>query len=119
MNSKHPTLPFSLRAFDDEKSARMGVVECQKHDLVVPYPVLFEKDGSLVVHVKFTLLILPSGTVRVSGESINPALYPSDVVLPEATQAVLAQSSKNKKKKNKKKKEGASGDGEAAAAAAE
>jgi len=98
----------------------MGVVECQKHDLVVPYPVLFEKDGSLVVHVKFTLLLLPSGTVRVSGQAIDPALYPSDVVLPEATQAVLAQSSKNKKKKNKKKKEGAdSGDGEAAEAAAE
>ena len=88
---------------------RMGVVECQKHDLVVPYPVLHEKDGSLVVHVKFTLLILPSGTVRVSGEPLNPLLYPSDVEVPDDTKAILAQSSKNKKKKNKKKKDGALG----------
>jgi len=109
VNSKYPTLPFSLRAFDDEKAARMGVVECQKHDLVVPYPVLHEKDGSLVVHVKFTLLILPSGTVRVSGEPLNPLLYPSDVEVPDDTKAILAQSSKNKKKKNKKKKDGALG----------
>lgn len=98
-----------MRAFDDEKAARMGVVECQKHDLVVPYPVLHEKDGSLVVHVKFTLLILPSGTVRVSGEPLNPLLYPSDVEVPDDTKAILAQSSKNKKKKNKKKKDGALG----------
>jgi hypothetical protein len=42
-------LPFALRAFEDEKQARMGVVECQKHELVVPYPVLYEKEGSHVV----------------------------------------------------------------------
>ena len=61
MNNKFPTLPFTLRAFDDEKSARMGVVECQKHELVTPYPVLHEKEGAQVVHFKFTLLLLPSG----------------------------------------------------------
>ena len=61
VNEKFPTLPFTLRAFDDEKQARMGVVECQKHDLMMPYPALHEKEGSLVVHFKFTLLLLPSG----------------------------------------------------------
>jgi len=49
VNSKYPTLPFTLRAFDDEKQARMGVVECQKHELVTPYPVLLEAAGALVV----------------------------------------------------------------------
>lgn len=39
MNHRFPTLPFSLRALEDEKQARMGVVECLKHDLLHPYPV--------------------------------------------------------------------------------
>jgi hypothetical protein len=39
MNHRYPTLPFTLRALDDEKQARMGVVECLKHDLLHPYPV--------------------------------------------------------------------------------
>ncbi len=36
----------------DEKHARMGVIECAKHDLVEPYPVYQEKDEEFV---KFTL----------------------------------------------------------------
>ena len=31
--------------FDDEKKARMGVVECAKHSLMEPFNVLYEKDG--------------------------------------------------------------------------
>ena len=111
VNSKYPTLPFTLRAFDDEKSARMGVVECQKNELMTPYPVMMEKDGAQVVHIKFTLLLLPSGTVRVTEATTNPAHYgPSEVELPEEVKAVLALSSKTNKKKKKK------GKGEAAAA---
>jgi len=33
VNSKFPALPFSLRAVEDERQARMGVVECLKHEL--------------------------------------------------------------------------------------
>ena len=61
VNTKFPTLPFTLRAFEDEKNARMGVVECQKHELVTPYPALLERPGDVVVHFKFTVLLLPSG----------------------------------------------------------
>lgn len=108
MNSKFPTLPFTLRAFEDEKSARMGVVECQKHDLVVPYPVLLEKEGAKVVHFKFTLLLLPSGSTKVTeGSSIDPSLYlPNEgVEIPDEIKEIMAMSSKtSKKKKNKNKK---------------
>lgn len=37
--SKHGTMPFTLRAFEDEVKAKMGVVECEKHGLVRPYQV--------------------------------------------------------------------------------
>ena len=33
------------RAFEDEKKARMGVVECVKHSLLEPFNVLWEKEG--------------------------------------------------------------------------
>lgn len=33
------------RAFEDEKKARMGVVECAKHELLQPFNVLYEKEG--------------------------------------------------------------------------
>ena len=45
MNNRFSSMPFTLRAFEDEKKARMGVVECAKHNLVEPFNVLCEKDG--------------------------------------------------------------------------
>lgn len=34
-----------FRAFEDEAKARLGVVECAKHELLQPFSVLNEKDG--------------------------------------------------------------------------
>ena len=34
-----------FRAFTDEAKAKMGVVECVKHMVVEPFPVLYEKEG--------------------------------------------------------------------------
>lgn len=33
------------RAFEDEAKARLGVVECAKHELLQPFSVLHEKEG--------------------------------------------------------------------------
>ena len=43
INKKYPSLPFSITCFDDTRQAKMGVVECVKHDLCT-YPVLYEKE---------------------------------------------------------------------------
>ncbi|XP_041747275.1 proliferation-associated protein 2G4 isoform X2 [Coregonus clupeaformis] len=40
-------MPFTLRAFEDEAKARLGVVECAKHELLQPFSVLNEKEVSL------------------------------------------------------------------------
>jgi hypothetical protein len=49
------------RAFEDEKQAKLGVVECVKHGLLEPYNVLWEKEGianaQLFVYFVRTLLI--------------------------------------------------------------
>jgi len=31
------------------------------HGLLTPYPVLHEKPGDFIAHIKFTVLLLPSG----------------------------------------------------------
>ena len=36
---------FLVRAFEDEKKAKMGVVECVKHELLDPFAVLWEREG--------------------------------------------------------------------------
>lgn len=33
------------RAFEDEGKARLGLVECAKHELLQPFNVLHEKEG--------------------------------------------------------------------------
>ena len=52
MDKRFALMPFTLRAFEDEKKARMGVVECVKHGLCDPYPVIFEREGEIVAQVK-------------------------------------------------------------------
>jgi len=104
VNAKFPALPFTLRALDDERQARMGVVECLKHELIHPYPVLFEKKGDHVAHFKFTVLILPSGPTRITGlKSFEIDTVKTDKVLSDEVQVIMSLSSKKKKKKPKKK----------------
>ena len=38
-------MPFNIRNMEDEKKARMGVVECVTHRLIEPFQVLFDKEG--------------------------------------------------------------------------
>jgi hypothetical protein len=72
VNEKFPTLPFTVRALGDDRQGRMGVVECLKHDLLHPYPVLKEEAGTAVAHFKFTVLLLRNGTKQITLH--NPAI---------------------------------------------
>lgn len=42
---KYGCMPFNLRSFEDERAAKMGVVECVNHKLLNPFQVLYEKQG--------------------------------------------------------------------------
>lgn len=106
VNKKYPTLPFSTRYLGDETAVKMGLRECVAHDLLASYPVLMERSGDQVAHVKYTVLLLPNGTVKVTG-LLPPEGLNSDKVLPEDLQAILdaedSKSSKKAKKRNAKK----------------
>jgi methionine aminopeptidase len=70
INKNFPTFPFTARALDETKG-KFGLFECLKHGLVVPYPVLSEKAGEFVAHFKFTALMMPSGTLRITGVPVD------------------------------------------------
>ncbi len=56
VNKKYGPMPFNLRSFESETKAKMGVVECVKNRLVVPFQVLYEKEGMLEVTINFMFL---------------------------------------------------------------
>lgn len=39
VTNKHGLMPFNLRTFEDEKKAKMAVVECVNHRLIEPFQV--------------------------------------------------------------------------------
>jgi len=110
IDSKFPTMPFTMRHFEDERTAKLGFTECVIHGLVTPYPVLHERKGAKVAHFKCTVLLLPSGTVRVSGLPL-PQYFKTDKVpseeigllLEEIAAADAKRAAKKLKKKGKKK----------------
>lgn len=114
---RFPTFPFALRSLDS-KTARFGISECLNHDLVQAYPVLYEKEGDLVAHYKFTALLMPNGTIKVAAPKLSDALFKSEFVVTDEALKQLMQSSAGKKKKKKKPTKKAAG-GETADAEAE
>ena len=108
VNSRFPTMPFTLRA-GDEKAWRLGITECMKHDLFTDYPVLYERPDEFVAVYKFTALLMPSGkTARITS---GPApVAPSSFSLEDPELLEVMSISTEPKKKNKPKKKKAAAD---------
>jgi len=71
-------MAFNLRDFEDEKKAKLGVSECVNHKLIDPYQVLFEKPTEIVAQFKFSVLLMPSGSHKITGLPFNPELFESE-----------------------------------------
>uniref|UniRef100_A0A914MVG1 Peptidase M24 domain-containing protein n=1 Tax=Meloidogyne incognita TaxID=6306 RepID=A0A914MVG1_MELIC len=76
---KFGSMPFSIRDFEDEKVAKVGSTECAKHDLMQPYPVLYEKEGDYVAQFKCTAIIMPNGIYKITGIPLDNAILKCDV----------------------------------------
>ena len=109
VNRRYPTLPFPLRAFPDEKAAKMGMRECVTNQLLVPYPVLYERNGDFIAHVKYTIMLQSGGTTKITGLP-RPEGFSApegDAALPEEIKNILSEELGNKKKKKKASKSAA------------
>merc|ERR1711913_213118 len=103
VNRRFPALPFTLRAIEDEQVARVGVSEAKRHELLEEYPVLKEKPDEFVAQFKFTVLLLPGGTKRITGLGLEPRIVTSKKVEDEDLKKILSTSANPKKKKKKAK----------------
>merc|ERR1712083_317037 len=105
VNKRFPALPFTLRAIEDEQVARVGASEAKRHELLEEYPVLKEKEGEFIAQFKFTVLLLPGGTKKITGlpiASLEKDVASSCTVKNEEMTKLLARSANPKKAKKKK-----------------
>jgi len=104
INKRFPTFPFTLRSLESQR-AKLGINECRNHDLVQPYPVLSVKKGQSVAQFKFTCLLLPTGTLKITGLPFDMSKLQTDKkVEDKELLEVLSRALKKKRKKKKKKK---------------
>lgn len=107
VDKKFGVMPFTLRYFDDEVKAKMGLKECVNHKLIEPFPVLHEKEGELVAQFKFTILLLPSRSHKITGLPVDMSMYKTEHKIEDESIVKLLASSNptaTKKKKRKAKK---------------
>lgn len=99
VNKRFTTMPFTLRATSDEKNARLGITEMLTHGLVDPLPVVYEREGEIVAHIKFTTLLLPNSQDRLN--SFAPPFVSSSYSLDSSEEltALMAMETKRQKKK--------------------
>jgi curved DNA binding protein len=100
ISKRFPTMPFTMRALEDPMKARLGLTEMLGHELVTPYPVLYERDGETVARVAVTVLVLPSQTLPITVMDAPPARSEKEVV-DQAVKDLLAIDISSKKKKKK------------------
>ena len=71
VTKRFKSFPFKLSDLDDEKTSRMGIIECASHALVTPYEVFCdEKDGILATKV-VTVMLMANGPLVLSPEVIK------------------------------------------------
>lgn len=105
-HSSSAVLPFTLRTVSsEEKIARIGITEMCRHNMVVGFPVLHEKEGEYVARFKYTALVLPSQTQRITKMALPAGARSEKSVQNERVRELLARSvSKSSKSGAKKKK---------------
>jgi hypothetical protein len=104
VTERFPTLCFSLRSFEDETSARLGMSEAAKHDLFHPYPVVAEKSGEFVAQFKCTVVVLKNGSQTISGLPLDESLFKTENKITDENIVKLLATSLDKKDQKKDKK---------------
>lgn len=106
VNKKFPTLPFSIRGFEDTTGAKVGVKECMEHELLMEYPVLTDKPGNYVAQFKATVVVQPRSTALICGgrDIINLEGIDTDKSIKDETLSALIAGPLWKSEKQKKEK---------------
>ncbi|GAA5794844.1 DNA-binding protein [Helicostylum pulchrum] len=105
IQTKAGAFPFTLRDLEDERKARMGIVEAAKHQTVLPYDVMYERDEAVVAQYLSTVMVTKNGNTLLTNPRYDAANVKSDkVVKDEEILKLLATSYAVPKKEKKEKK---------------
>ncbi|KAF2115483.1 hypothetical protein BDV96DRAFT_612741 [Lophiotrema nucula] len=107
---KFGTFPFSLRQLDDEKAAKVGVVECVRGGVLRQYEVVGDKNNDPVARLFTTIAITKNGITRLAAPP-TPDLskfktdkkITDEEILKILEQPIGKTTTKNKNRKKKKK----------------
>lgn len=75
---RYPSFCFSMNSFEEPNVARMGLKECLDHELLIPYPILVEKQGEFVAQFKMTVMINKAKTTVLTGLPIDESLFKTE-----------------------------------------
>ncbi|KAJ5218868.1 uncharacterized protein N7498_000967 [Penicillium cinerascens] len=110
---KFGTFPFSLRQLEDEKAAKVGVVECVRNGVLRAYEPAGDASNSPVSRLLTTIAITKNGITKLAAPAaIDLTQFKSDKKIEDEEilkilEQPLARSTGNKKSKNNKKKKAA------------
>ena len=106
IQKKAGAFPFNTGMLEDQRRARMGVLECANHGLLVPFHVLHDgAPGAITAQVFFTVAVNAKGAIRLTPQ---PSWYSTEVVksdkevTDDKIKALLATPVRASNKKNKK-----------------
>ncbi|KAG9237228.1 putative curved DNA-binding protein [Amylocarpus encephaloides] len=104
---KFGVFPFSLRQLEDERDAKVGVVECVRGNVFRQYEVVGDKDGEPVGRLLTTIAITKNGLQKIAAPPAPDLakLKTDKKITDEEVLKILEQPlAKETKAKNKKKK---------------
>ncbi|KAK3066448.1 hypothetical protein LTS18_001717 [Coniosporium uncinatum] len=114
IKQKFGTFPFSLRQLDDERAAKIGVLESVRGNVLRQYEVVGDKDNKPVSRLFTTIAITKNGLIRLAAPPAEDILskYKSDKKIEDEEilkilEQPLAKPSSAKSKNKKKKKKAA------------
>ncbi|TGZ80004.1 putative curved DNA-binding protein [Ascodesmis nigricans] len=107
IQKKFGTFPFSLRQLQDERSAKMGVLECVRGNVLRQFEVLGDKDGEICSRIYITAAATKNGIVKLAApepldvEKVKSDKKIEDQEILDLLAIPLAQDPKKKKKAKK------------------
>eukprot|EP00771_Trimastix_marina_P000458 gnl/Trimastix_PCT/148.p1 GENE.gnl/Trimastix_PCT/148~~gnl/Trimastix_PCT/148.p1 ORF type:complete len:376 (+),score=136.56 gnl/Trimastix_PCT/148:820-1947(+) len=102
ISTNFPGLPFTMRMLE-ARAPRFGISEMLKHGLLHVYPVVTTREGEYVAQIKYTALVLPSQTMKITGAALPQNIQSEYAIQDPEIRALLATSLGRKKRKPKKK----------------
>lgn len=98
--------PYNIKNLEDIRKARMGLIECVNHQVMLSYDVMTEKEGEFVAQYFTTFAITKNGIVKFTSPKFDQELYKTDKeIKDDEINTLISQPLKaaaKKKKDNKK-----------------